>query len=111
MESNKRRKLNHPEEITIYEETKNEESLNDESIDNESSNEENLNDESINEESSNEENLNDFVAYDFEDLEYIEDIDNIHVSDYKYGDFEKYQEVNDYTADYGENEEGDYENW
>ena len=37
-----------------------------------------------------------------------EDIDSL---DYKYGNFQKYQEVSDYTTNYGENEDGDYDNW
>jgi hypothetical protein len=60
------------------------------------------------EESSNKEQILKEDDYDIEDY-LIEPDESNDINDYKYGDFMKHIEESDYTANYGENEDGDYE--
>ena len=55
----------------------------------------------------NEENCN-IEDYDIEDYLIEPDVSD-DINEYKYGDFMKHIEESDYTANYGENEDGDYE--
>ena len=125
--NNKRRKLNNSEfttkeEITLninLEDTK--DSKKESNISEEESNifeeesnifeeESNISEEESNtsehEPSDNEEYINEEEFVVSEDSH--ENIDSL---DYKYGNFQKYQDVSDYTTNYGENEDGDYEHW
>ena len=69
--------------------------------------EENNSEECINENTNEEQILNE-DDYDIEDY-LIEPDETDDINEYKYGDFMKHIEESDYTANYGENEEGDYE--
>jgi len=75
--------------------------------------EENNSEECVNEnnkedESNNDEQILNEEDYDIEDY-LIEPDESDDINDYKYGDFMKHIEESDYTANYGENEDGDYE--
>lgn len=59
-------------------------------------------------ESNNEEQILNEEDYDIEDY-LIQPDESDDINDYKYGDFMKHIEESDYTANYGENEDGDYE--
>jgi hypothetical protein len=65
------------------------------------------------EESTNEEQLLNEEDYGIEDYDIedylIEPDETDDINEYKYGDFMKHIEESDYTANYGENEDGDYE--
>ena len=71
--------------------------------------EENNSEECVNNEEQmlNEEDY-DIEDYDIEDY-LIEPDESDDINEYKYGDFMKHIEESDYTANYGENEDGDYE--
>ena len=64
--------------------------------------------ENNNEDSNNEEQMLNEEDYDIEDY-LIEPDETDDINEYKYGDFMKHIEESDYTANYGENEDGDYE--
>jgi rare lipoprotein A (peptidoglycan hydrolase) len=75
--------------------------------------EENNSEECVNEnnkedESNNDEQILNEEDYDIEDY-LIEPDETDDINEYKYGDFMKHIEESDYTANYGENEDGDYE--
>lgn len=74
--------------------------------------EENNSEECINETNNEQQLLNeedyDIEDYDIEDY-LIEPDESDDINHYKYGDFMKHIEESDYTANYGENEDGDYE--
>jgi len=77
--------------------------------------EENNSEECVNEEenskeheNNNEEQILNEEDYDIEDY-LIEPDETDDINEYKYGDFMKHIEESDYTANYGENEDGDYE--
>jgi hypothetical protein len=69
--------------------------------------EENNSEECINENTNEEQILNE-DDYDIEDY-LIEPDETDDINEYKYGDFMKHIEESDYTANYGENEDGDYD--
>jgi hypothetical protein len=69
--------------------------------------EENNSEECVNENNNEEQILNE-EDYDIEDY-LIEPDETDDINEYKYGDFMKHIEESDYTANYGENEDGDYE--
>jgi len=119
MENNKKRRKLNNSDFTInldnkkikLEEINNSEEENNNSEENNTSEENNntSEDKNTSEEDKNtsEENNNSNTEFIISEDSH-EDIDSL---DYKYGNFVKYQDVSDYTANYGENEDGDYENW
>jgi hypothetical protein len=69
--------------------------------------EENNSEECVKDNTNEEQILNEH-NYDIEDY-LIEPDETDDINEYKYGDFMKHIEESDYTANYGENEDGDYE--
>ena len=74
--------------------------------------EENNSEECINEINNEQQMLNEedcnIEDYDIEDYLIEPDVSD-DINEYKYGDFMKHIEESDYTANYGENEDGDYD--